>query len=301
MRTRSYYRTSVFCIITLLVFLSFIGSAYAESPSDFLITTEELSKIKDSPNVRIIDAVDSNIYNRAHIPGAVNIFYQTLTNLEERKKTGHPLNLKDAERVFSNAGIDKDTRVIVYDEGEGVFASGVWFVLKFFGHKNVHVLDGGFRKWMAEARPATQTAPKVDKKQFVANPQAEMIVTKDWLNENRGRKDVMIVDTRSAKEFIGEDIRQGASRGGHIPGALHLEWVHITGAVNSLKSPEELEKIFKDKKITRDTVIVTYCHSGIGRSTKLAFALKLLGYKKVLEYTGSWEEWSGDPRLPVER
>ena len=297
----SHYKVFILCSIALLVSLSGVHLACAGGMDEFLIATEELVRVKDNPQVRIIDAVDSGIYNRAHIPGAINIFYQRLANLEERKKTGHPLNVKDAERIFSDAGIDKSTRVIVYDEGDGVFASGVWFVLKFFGHKNVQVLDGGFRKWMAEGRPATQSAPKIGKSQFIANPQTEMIATKDWVIENRNRSDIVILDTRSVKEYIGDDIRQGASRGGHIPGAVHLEWVHITGAVNSFRSQEELERIFKDKKITKDTVIVTYCHSGIGRSTKLAFALKLLGYEKVLEYTGSWEEWSSDPRLPVER
>lgn len=298
---RSRYKVFILCIIALSASLACLHSVYAGGADEFLITTEELTRIKDNPNIRIIDAVDSGIYNRAHIPGAINIFYQSLTNLEERKKTGYPLNVKDAERIFSDAGIDKNTQVIVYDEGDGVFASGVWFVLRFFGHKNVQALDGGFRKWMAEGRPATQSVPKMGKRQFIASPQAKMIATKDWVIENRNRSDIVILDTRSVKEYIGEDIRQGASRGGHIPGAVHLEWVHITGAVNSFKPPEEIEKILKNKKITKDTTVITYCHSGIGRSTKLALALKLLGYDRVLEYTGSWEEWSSDPRLPVEK
>lgn len=301
MSMRSRYKAFILCIIALSASLACLHSVYAGGADEFLITTEELARIKDNPNIRIIDAVDSGIYNRAHIPGAINIFYQSLTNLEERKKTGYPLNVKDAERIFSDAGIDKSTRVIVYDEGDGVFASGVWFVLRFFGHKNVQALDGGFRKWMAEGRPATQGVPKAGKMQFVTSPQGEMIATKDWVIENRNRSDIVILDTRSVKEYIGEDIRQGASRGGHIPGAVHLEWVQVTGAVNSFKPPEEIEKILKNKKITKDTTVVTYCHSGIGRSTKLALALKLLGYDRVLEYTGSWEEWSSDPRLPVEK
>ncbi|MEK6672349.1 MAG: sulfurtransferase [Nitrospirota bacterium] len=289
--------TGIVCIFILSVALPV--KAYTQQK--LLTSTEELSKIMHNPNVRILDAVDPALYNRAHIPGAINIFYQNLTKIEERKKNGFPISEKEAEKIFSDAGIDSGTQVVVYDGGEGAFASGVWFVLDFFGHKNVRVLDGGFRKWISEGRPVAQSVSKVEKKKFAAKPRSEMIVTTEWIRENLGIKGLVILDSRSLKEYIGVDVRPGASRGGHIPGAIHLEWVEVSDKINSFKSIEELEKVFKQRGITKDIAVVTYCHSGIGRSTELAFALKLLGYNKVYEYTGSWEAWSSDPRLPIEK
>lgn len=285
----------------LAVLSSVLCHSDGRASEELLVGTDELGRLLNAPAVRIIDAGDPALYGRAHLPGAVNIFYQRLSDIKERKLSGHPLPAPEAEKVFGDAGIGPDTRVVVYDDGEGVFASGVWFVLRFFGHSNVQVLDGGFRKWMAETRPVSQAVPKFEKKKFQARPDPAMVVTKEWVNEKRSQKDVVILDTRSVREFIGDEVRAGASRGGHIPGALHLEWTHATDTTRSFRPAEELEALFRKHGITRDKTVVTYCHSGLGRSTKLAMALKLLGFPRVLEYTGSWEEWSGDPRLPIER
>jgi thiosulfate/3-mercaptopyruvate sulfurtransferase len=268
---------------------------------ELLIETEELAKIVNQPNVRLVDAVDPASYQRAHIPSAVNVFYLDLAKLEERKKNGHPLSNAEAEKVFGEAGIDNNTQVIVYDGGEGPSASGVWFVLDFFGHKNVKVLNGGFRKWLKEGRPVTQEVPAVEKKRFLAKEHTNKVVTRASLEKSLRAKDVVIVDTRSFNEFIGKDVRPGASRGGHIPGAVHLEWTKFTDKVNTFKAAQDLEKALNQRGITKTTKVVTYCQTGIGRSTDMALAMRLIGYDNVVEYTGSWEEWSADPRLPIEK
>jgi thiosulfate/3-mercaptopyruvate sulfurtransferase len=278
-----------------------VAPAQGYARPELLIETEALAKLLGQPNVRLIDAIDPASYGRAHIPGAVNIFYLDLAKLEARKKNGHPLSEADAEKIFGDAGIDANTQVIVYDGGEGPFASGVWFTLDFFGHKNVKVLNGGFRKWLKEGRPVTQEAPAIEKKKFAAKPQPEKVATRAWLEKNLRNKDVVIVDNRSFNEYIGKDVRPGASRGGHIPGAVHLEWTKFSDKLNTFKSAQDIEKALKQRGITKDTKVVTYCQTGIGRSTDMALAMKLIGYNNVVEYTGSWEEWSSDPRLPIER
>jgi thiosulfate/3-mercaptopyruvate sulfurtransferase len=277
------------------------GAMAGYARPELLIETEELARIMGQPNVRLIDAVDPAGYQRAHIPGAVNIFYLDLAKLDERRKNGHPLSNAEAEKVFGDAGIDAATQVVVYDGGEGPSASGVWFVLEFFGHKNVKVLNGGFRKWLKEGRAVTQDVPTVEKKKFAASPQPEKIVTRQWVEKNLRAKDVVLVDTRSFNEFIGKDVRPGASRGGHLPGAVHLEWTRFSDKLNTFKSAEQIEKALNQRGITRNTKVVTYCQTGIGRSTDMALAMKLIGYDNVVEFTGSWEEWSADPRLPIEK
>jgi len=278
-----------------------VAPAQGYARPELLIETEALAKLLGQPNVRLIDAIDPAAYQRAHIPGAVNIFYLDVAKLEARKKNGYPLTEADAEKIFGEAGIDAGTQVIVYDGGEGPFASGVWFVLDFFGHKNVKVLNGGFRKWVKEGRPVTQEAVAVEKKKFTARPQPDRVVTREWLEKNFRNKDIVVVDNRSFNEFIGKDVRPGASRGGHIPGAVHLEWTKFSDKLNTFKPAQDIEKALSQRGITKAMKVVTYCQTGIGRSTDMALAMKLIGYDNVVEYTGSWEEWSSDPRLPIEK
>jgi len=282
-------------------FLATTAWAAGYARPELLIETEELAKIVNQPNVRLVDAVDPAGYQRAHIPGAVNVFYVDLAKLDERKKSGHPLSNADAERIFGEAGIDNNTQVVVYDGGEGPSASGVWFVLDFFGHKNVKVLNGGFRKWLKEGRPVTQDVPAVEKKRFLAKEHPAKVITRASVEKSLRAKDAVIVDTRSFNEYIGKDVRPGASRGGHIPGAVHLEWTKFSDKVNTFKTAEQLEKALKQRGIDKNTKVVTYCQTGIGRSTDMALAMRLIGYDNVVEYTGSWEEWSADPRLPIEK
>ncbi|MAF96311.1 MAG: hypothetical protein CMM60_11235 [Rhodospirillaceae bacterium] len=294
---------SVFLVLVFVLALPATGARAQEGYArpELLIETEELAKLVDEPDVVVIDTVDPARYWRAHIPEAVNIFTPNVADIKARKKNGYPLSEEDAERIFGKAGIGKDTRVVVYDGGEGPAASGVWFVLDFFGHQKVRVLNGGFRKWVDEGRPVTQKVPVVEKAEFVAKPKPEKVVTLKWLKKNLRNKDIVLVDTRSFKEFIGQTVLPAAARGGHIPGAMHLEWKKFTDKMNTFKSAERIKKVLTRRGITRDTKIVAYCQSGIGRSTDMALAMKLIGYDNVVDYTGSWQEWSADPRLPIEK
>jgi thiosulfate/3-mercaptopyruvate sulfurtransferase len=296
---RAFFRTVGGLLGLALAAAAVAAPGYARP--ELLIETEELAGLLKRPTLRLIDTADAVSYQRAHLPGAVNIHYLELARLDERKKNGHPLSNAEAEKIFGDAGIEAGTQVVVYDDGSGPAASGVWFVLDFFGHQNVRVLNGGFRKWLKEGRPVTQDPPAIEKKRFTAKPHPDKIVTREWVQKHLRGKDTVFIDTRSFNEFIGKDLRPGISRGGHLPGAVHLEWTRVSDTLNTFKNAGEIERVLKQRGISKNTRVVTYCGTGLGRSTDMALALKLIGYDNVVEYTGSWEEWSADPRLPLEK
>ncbi len=305
LRRKSMQTNYVKSYVVLTVLMTFLSAAFAWADEytrpEILISPKGLTEIMNRAHVRIVDARTGKDYKKGHISGAVSLPLSKVADFKARKKNGYPVSPEEAENLFSAAGIDSDTLVVVYDGGEGPFASGVWFALEFFGHEKVKVLNGGLRKWRKEGHPVTKAVPVVEKKKFIAEPHPGKVVTLKWLKKNLRNKDIMIVDTRSFKEYIGERVFKGAARGGHIPGAVHLDWKKLSGKVETFKSADSLKKVLARRGITEDTRIVTYCQQGIGRSTDLILAMKLIGYDNVLEYTGSWEEWSKDPRLPIEK
>lgn len=273
--------------------------ALASSPTlaaGLLVQTDALAAELKAGAVRLVDAENADAYARAHIPGAVHLHYMELEDAEENAKTGLPIHAQLGASKLGAVGISRATAVVVYDSGDGRAASGVWHVLRFLGHENVRILDGGFRKWVREGRPVTQAAAAPKKASFVPKPRTDWAFKTDGVN----RPGVLVLDARSVAEFSGKETG-GARQGGHIPGAKSFPWTKLAGSLATFRSPGEMRKALADAGITPDREIVTYCNPGIGRSTFLAAALAELGYDKVKVYPGSWIEWASDPARPIER
>ena len=183
--------------------------------------------------------------------------------------------------------------MIFYDNVSGISAArGVWLLL-YFSHKKVGMLDGGFEKWKKEGyRIEVKTNP-LKYTEFKGRINYKVLATAKEIKGSLNNKNVSIIDARSSKEFNGSDVR--AVKRGHIPSAVNIDWENnIENGI--FKSKAKLSRIYSD--IPKKSQIITYCQGGY-RAANAFLALKLLGYKKVKMYLGSWGEWGNKPDLPV--
>ena len=266
---------------------------------ELLIETQKLVPLLSSPQLRLLDARPREEYRLGHLPGAMNLPAPSTDDLDANRR-GFPIPPEWAERLFRGAGINSDSQVVIYDDQGNRFATRVFYVLEFFGHSRVQVLNGGFKKWQNEGLPLTTDSPGIAPGDF--NPQANpaIIATSQWVNAHLKDPQVKLLDARSAAEFKGGRIQ--GPRGGHIPGAINLEWTRVldSGEIKTFLDAPSLEKLFSDAQVLPSHEVVTYCQMGM-RAAELYFALRLLGYERVRIYDGSWQEWSALADLPVEK
>lgn len=274
------------------------GAEAGRNPS-LLLETSELAQRLTDPDLRIIDARTPNEYQAGHIPGAVNLPAPATDSLEANSQ-GFPIPAERAQEMFRAAGIDRASRVIVYDSQGHRFAARLFYVLEFFGHPRVAVLNGGFPKWSSEARPTSTEVVRVPPGDFRPEAQSNRFVTAEWIKQHLSDPSVRLVDARSPEEYAGGGMQ--GPRSGHIPGAVNIEWTRLlaSGNVSTLLERSDLKELFAGAGVEPKQEVVAYCQSGM-RASLAYFALRLLGYPRVHLYDGSWAEWSELSDAMVER
>jgi thiosulfate/3-mercaptopyruvate sulfurtransferase len=288
--------------IVLLWALLFTAPVVA-APSDFLVTTDWLEKNLNNPKLRLIEvSVDTGVYERGHIQGAVNFKWHTDLVDPVKRDIASKENF---EKLLRQAGVNNDSTIVIYGDSNNWFAAwGAW-VFDVYGVKNVKLLDGGRKKWEAEKRPLTPLATQVaagNVKVSDANNalRARLIDVVAIANK---KSDTALVDIRSPDEFTGKifapaGVQETAIRAGHIPGAVNVPWGQAVAEDGTFKSPEELKKVYAAVGIDGKKPIITYCRIG-ERSSHTWFALsKILGYN-VKNYDGSWTEYGNSVGNPV--
>ena len=217
-------------------------------------------------------------------------------------KTGrngrHPLPTPEAAaRVFGRLGIDATKQVVAYDQRDGMFASRIWWMLRWLGHDKAAVLDGGFDKWQREGRP-TATDASVPRPVMFKPAHVRPTVGATGVAESLPRHALLLLDARAAERYRG-DVEPIDAVAGHIPGALNRPYARNTHADGTFRPARELRSEFDAMLHGRDASdVVHYCGSGVSACHNV-LAMAVAGYPLTRLFPGSWSEWSSDPARPV--
>jgi len=238
-------------------------------------------------------------YDSAHIPGAP--FLDVDADLAAPRGQGpgrHPLPSAEAfERTAGRAGIGPDTHVIAYDSSGGAHAARLWWLLRYFGHERVSLLDGGWPAWQAAGYPTEAGAPMIAAATFVATPRAEMVVDATAVEALRRDRRALILDARLTERFEGR-IEPIDPQAGHIPGARSAPYPGNLREDGLMKSADDLRERYLALGADSAEPIVCYCGSGVTAAHTI-FALHLAGRVDARLYEGSWSDWSSDPTRSV--
>lgn len=285
----------------LAVLVVFACAASAQA-SDALVTTDWLEENLGAEGIRIVEvSVNPGVFERGHIPGAVNFVWHTDLVDTVRRDIATP---DDFQRLLRTAGIDDDTTVILYGDTNNWFAAwGAW-IFAVYGVEDVKLLDGGRALWEAEGRPLSTTpASYAEGAINIGEPNTALRAHLADVLAASETGSHAIIDIRSPDEFSGaiiapEGMKETAIRAGHVPGAVNVPWVRAVDEQGRFKSADELRALYAEVGVDGSKPIITYCRIG-ERSSHTWFALtRILGYD-VANYDGSWTEYGNAVGVPI--
>jgi thiosulfate/3-mercaptopyruvate sulfurtransferase len=265
------------------------------------VSTGWLGDRLDDRTVKVVEAsIKHEDYEKAHVPGAVWVdhFADLLRNADE--SSGDVISPEQFAALMSRLGIAPDDTVVCYGDRHSSYAIRMFWTLDFYRHPaNFHVLEGGRERWLAEGRPTSAGEEKPESTIYPLPSRDDTSNRATW-GEVRAAIDApnaVILDVRSRDEYTGANVR--AKRGGHIPGAVHIEWTDATAGDNILLEDGRLRELFAAQGVTPDKSVIAHCQLGI-RAAHTWFVLKhVLGYPNVKNYDGSWQEWGNRDDSPI--
>lgn len=298
----------IFTLALLIGLLAVTGAVLSAQdtplPEEAVVSTEWLAENLDNPNVRVLEvSVVPGVYERGHIPGAVNFVWHTDFVEQVIRDIVSPERFQE---LVQAAGINADTTVVLYGDNSNWFAAwGAW-VFNIYGADDVRLLDGGRAKWEAEGRELSVAAPSYEAGTFTVeeiNTDTLRAFLPDVLAIAQGVEDKALIDIRSADEFNGvifapEGVQELSVRAGHIPTAVNIGWKQALNEDGTFKSVEALRELYASFGIDGTKPIVTYCRIGERASHTWFVLSEILGYE-VAVYDGSWTEYGNVVGLPI--
>jgi len=276
-----------------------------------IVETDYVLKNKDKPGVILVDARAASDYKKGLIPGAV-VLGEKPARDGLRGIDGRILPVNKLEKILGDAGLTRENEIIVYGAKGDTDHNLVFWILEYLGAPKAKAYHGGFDDWTAAKHPLTNEARKLPAAQFTAKVRPEVMATTDFVKKSLKNKEIQFLDSRTVKEYQGEDIR--SVRGGYIAAASHVNIPYEY----AWKDPETLTKLAAKKVDNRDGAalkdaagikelykgvdpkkeVVAYCQTGI-RSTQTYAVLREMGYEKVRNYDDSWIIYGANPDLPA--
>jgi thiosulfate/3-mercaptopyruvate sulfurtransferase len=279
-----------------------------------LVSTEWLAAHLGDQDLRVVDVRGKVLppgntpryvskradYDAGHVPGAVFVDW-TRDIVDQADPVPVQVATPQAfAATMAELDIGDSTLVVTYDDYDHAFAGRLAWVLRYYGHDAVRILDGGWTRWVAEGRPVSTEVAARGRASFTPRPRASLRRTADEVERSLHDPDVLLIDARAPDQYGGAT--SAAARFGHIPGAHNVPYAKLVDAATGLfHRSDELARVFADAGIDVGRLpreVVVYCNGGVTCTVPL-IALRLLGRNDVAVYDGSWNEWGNDARRPI--
>jgi len=270
-----------------------------------LVTTDWAAEHLNDDGLRFIEVdVDTEAYESGHLQGAVGWNWKKQLQDQVQRDIA---SKEDFQELMRNSGISNNSTIVLYGDNNNWFAAWAYWLLKYYGHEDVRILDGGRKKWESENRELTEEVPEYEPGDYTIEKVNERFrAYRSDISEMLGDESFGMVDVRSPEEFHGEilapeGVKELSQRAGHIPGASNIPWSKAVNEDGTFKAKDELKKLYEQEGITPDKEIVAYCRIG-ERSAHSWFVLnELLDFPAVRNYDGSWTEWGNLINAPIEK
>ena len=279
-------------------------SDYANS--EVLVSTAWVTEHSRDAGVRVVEVdVDTTSYAHGHVDGAIGWNWQTELQDPVRRDILDPQGFA---ALMRRSGITGDTTVVLYGDNNNWFACWALWLLSYYGHAKLRLMNGGRKKWIEEKRPLSTAAVSITPSNYpVPTPHLDLRARRDHIFAVlEGQRNAQLVDVRSPDEFTGKVIAppgmsETAQRGGHVPGAANIPWAQAVQEDGTFKTADALRQLYGGKGISGEKEVIAYCRIG-ERSAHTWFVLRyLLGFNRVRNYDGSWTEWGNIVGAPIEK
>jgi thiosulfate/3-mercaptopyruvate sulfurtransferase len=269
------------------------------------VSTAWTAEHATDPGIRVVEVdVDTKAYQEGHVPGAIAWAWNSQLCDTVRRDI---LSKEQFQELMASSGITPDTTLVIYGDNNNWFAAWAFWQAKIYGHRDVRLMNGGRKKWLAEGRELSTEAPQIQAAIYKASePDLSLRAFLPQVQAAVSARSAGLVDVRSPQEFSGEilappGLPETCQRGGHIPGARSIPWGKACNEDGTFKSVDELRQLYGFEGIDGSKPVITYCRIG-ERSSHSWFVLKyLLGFDHITNYDGSWTEWGNLVGAAIEK